>query len=322
MNALVLTGPGRLELKDVPAPNRAGECVVRVSMAGICGTDLQMLEGYAAFTGILGHEFVGIVERADGADAAWVGRRVVGEINVGCGRCEWCTAGVKEHCTSRSVVGIRGRDGAFAEFLTLPAANLHALPDAVNDESAVFVEPVAAACRIFEQIAIDDGARVAVLGDGRMGLLAAQVISTVTSHVTVLGRHEPKLAVARALGLRTALADADVPAGSRYDIVVDVTGRHHGLVRALQIVRPRGIVVLKSTFHGEAPMESWPIVVDEVSIVGSRCGPFEPAIALLASGAVQVKPLITRVATLEEHASAFADARTSLKVLFSFDGRP
>jgi threonine dehydrogenase-like Zn-dependent dehydrogenase len=318
MNALVLVSPGRVELRDVPPPDRAGECLVRVSMAGICGTDLQMLDGYADFHGIPGHEFVGVVEKVDRpADARWVGTRVVGEINVGCGRCEWCAAGVKEHCVDRSVVGIRQRDGAFAEFLSLPAANLHAVPDTVDDETAVFVEPVAAACRIFEQMSIDDLARVAVVGDGRMGLLTAQAIRTATPHVTVIGRHARKLAVARALGLAVLSSEEEVPQGSRFDVVVDVTGRPGGLARALQIVRPRGTVVMKSTFHGEGAIESWPIVVDEVTIVGSRCGPFLPAIRLLASGAVRVKPLIARVATLAEHASAFAEARTAHKVLFA-----
>ena len=318
MNALVLTSRGGVELKEVPTPERVGECLVRVLMAGICGTDLQMLEGYAGFHGIPGHEFVGVVERADrDADRAWVGTRVVGDINVGCGRCEWCAAGIKEHCVDRSVLGIRGRDGAFAEYLTLPAANLHAVPDGVDDASAVFVEPTAAACRIFEQMTIDDRARVAVLGDGRMGLLVAQVIRTATPHVTVLGRHERKLAIARALGLAAAAADAPIDPGSRYDVVIDVTGRPQGLVRALEIVRPRGTIVMKSTFHGDAAIASWPIVVDEVTIVGSRCGPFKPAIALLASGAVRVAPLVARVARLDEHSSAFDDARRSLKVLLA-----
>jgi threonine dehydrogenase-like Zn-dependent dehydrogenase len=319
MKALVLTGPGGIELQDAPIPRRPGECLVRVSMAGICGTDLQMLEGYADFRGILGHEFVGVVEDASGSDARWIGTRVVGEINVGCGRCSSCEAGVKEHCVDRSVVGIRQRDGASAELVSLPAANLHAVPDVIDDETAVFVEPVAAACRIFEQMSIDDRARVAVLGDGRMGLLVAQTIRTATPHVTLLGRHARKLAVAKALDLSAAFADDEVPPGSRYDVVVDVTGRPSGLVRALEIVRPRGTVVLKSTFHGEAAIESWPIVVDEVTIVGSRCGPFRPAIALLSSGAVQVKPLIARVAALDEHAAAFTDARTMHKVLFAMN---
>jgi alcohol dehydrogenase len=222
---------------------------------------------------------------------------------------------VKEHCDNRSVLGIRDHDGAFAELLTLPARNLHEVPDGVSDEAAVFVEPIAAACRIFEQLAIDARMRVAVVGDGRMGLLVAQVLRTATPQVTVLGRHEEKLDVARSLGLDARLSTASL-GGDRYDVVVDVTGRPEGLKRALEIVRPRGTVVMKSTFHGEAPLESWPIVVDEVTLVGSRCGPFPPAIELLASGAVQTAPLVSRVATLDEFASAFADARRSLKVLF------
>ncbi len=316
MKALVITGPATIELKDVPVPDRAGECLIRVTRAGICGTDLQLLEGYADFTGIPGHEFVGRVERAPAADAAWVGKRVVGEINVGCRGCDWCARGIKEHCHNRSVVGIRQHDGAFAEYLSLPAVNLHEVPDAMDDETAVFTEPVAAACRIFEQMAVDDRARVAIVGDGRMGLLVAQVMRTAAPDVTVFGRHDRKIAVARALGLTAERADAGVPLLSRFDIVVDVTGRPEGLRRALELVKARGTVVMKSTFHGEAPIATWPVVVDEVTLVGSRCGPFRPAIEHLASGAVQVKPLISCVASLDDYESAFAEARRSLKVLF------
>ena len=306
-----------MRLCDVPFRRREGEVTVRLRAAGICGTDLQILEGYAGFTGIPGHEFVGVVEEVSSpSDAHWRGRRVVGEINVGCGRCASCAAGVKEHCASRSVVGIRGREGAFAELLSLPAANLHEVPDAIDDRAAVFVEPVAAACRILEQLQIDDGTRVAVVGDGRMGLLVAQVLRTRSPQVTVFGRHESKLGVARALGLVTQVSGAETDSARQFDVVVDVTGRPDGLTRSLGLVRPRGTVVLKSTFHGEAAFETWPIVVDEVTLMGSRCGPFRPALGLLASGAVNVSPLISRVARLEEHESAFADARRLLKVLF------
>jgi alcohol dehydrogenase len=316
MRALVIDRPGSLSLQQVPSPQRPGECRIRVRLAGICGTDLQLLEGYAGFHGIPGHEFVGVVEAAPApGEAAWVGRRVVGEINVGCGRCERCRAGVKEHCADRTVVGIRGRDGAFAELLSLPAGNLHQIPDALNDETAVFVEPTAAACRILEQIAIDDRARVAVLGDGRLGLIAAQVLETASPGVTVIGRHEHKLAIARALGLKTQRTDGS--GGIRYDVVVDATGRPEGLRFALTLVRPRGTIVMKSTFHGEAPLASWPIVVDEITIVGSRCGPFQRAIEVLGSGAVKVRPLIARVASLDEYESAFADARKGMKVLLA-----
>jgi threonine dehydrogenase-like Zn-dependent dehydrogenase len=320
VKALLVTESGALAMRDVRAPEREGECRIRVRMAGICGTDLQLLEGYAGFRGIPGHEFVGVVERADTRDAAWVGKRVVGEINVGCGACEWCAAGVKEHCVNRSVVGIRGRDGAFAEMLTLPAVNLHEVPDTIDDRTAVFVEPTAAACRILEQIEIGADTRVAVLGDGRMGLLVAQVLRTVTPGVTVFGRHDHKLAVARALDLATARADDSMPPAPRFDVVVDVTGRPDGMRRALQLVRPRGTVIMKSTFHGDGPFESWPVVVEEITLVGSRCGPFRRAIDLLASGAVRVAPLVSRVASLDDYESAFAEARRALKVLFDPQG--
>lgn len=317
MRALVLDDTGSLALRDVPVPAAGDDCLIRVTRAGICGTDLQMLGGYAEFRGILGHEFAGVVQSAGrAADAPWVGRRVVGEINIGCGACASCRAGVKEHCERRTVVGIRGRDGAFAEYVTLPAANLYGLPPGIDDDVAVFVEPVAAACRIFEQMTIPPDARVAVLGDGRMGLIVAQVFGTAAPDVTLLGRHDDKLDVARGLGLTARRAEAATPS-IRYDIVVDVTGRAEGVIRSLELVRPRGTIVLKSTFHGEAQIATWPIVVDEVTLIGSRCGPFARAIELLAAGAVNVRPLIARVAALEEYESAFADARTSLKVLLA-----
>jgi threonine dehydrogenase-like Zn-dependent dehydrogenase len=318
MKTLTVVAPQTLELKDVPVPDRQDHCLIRIKKAGICGTDLQILEGYADFRGTPGHEFVGVVESAPDRDAKWVGKRVVGDINIGCGNCPWCARGVKEHCLNRTVVGIRGHDGAFAEFLTLPAVNLHAIPDAMDDETAVFVEPTAAACRIFEQMAIAPNARIAVLGDGRMGLLVAQVLKTAAGDVTLLGRHDRKLETARSLGLAARRSDEPVPLASRYDVVVDATGRPEGLKRSLEIVQPRGTVVMKSTFHGEAPLESWPIVVDEVTLLGSRCGPFARAIDVLSSGAVSVKPLISGTFSLEEHRAAFAEARRGLKVLFTF----
>jgi threonine dehydrogenase-like Zn-dependent dehydrogenase len=318
MRALVIHRPGAISLRDVPEPARDGECLVRVKMAGICGTDLQLLEGYAEFRGVPGHEFVGVVERASSPnDARWVGKRVVGEITVGCGRCDWCRAGIKEHCLQRTVVGIRGRDGAFAELLSLPASNLHEVPDAVDDGTAVFVEPTAAACRILEQMPIESRARIAVLGDGRMGLLVAQVLKTAAPDVMLLGRHDQKLEIGKALGLMTARSDEPVSAPNRFDVVVDVTGRPDGLRRALELVKARGTVVMKSTFHGEATLASWPIVVDEVTLLGSRCGPFERALELLASGVVSVGPLVSRVARLDEYESALADSRRALKVLFA-----
>ena len=316
MKALVIERPGSLALRQVPIPDCEGECRIRVSMAGICGTDLQLLDGYADFAGIPGHEFVGVVEATSSpTDSGWIGKRVVGEINIGCRRCEWCAAGVKEHCSNRTVTGIRGRDGAFAELLCLPSHNLHEVPAAIDDEAAVFVEPTAAACRIVEQVAIDDRARVAVIGDGRLGLLAAQVLRTATPEVTVFGRHIDKLEIARRLGVAARSADSRT-GRDRFDVVVDATGRPEGTRQALELVRPRGTVVMKSTFHGETALASWPVVVNEVTLVGSRCGPFQRAIELLESGAVRVSPLVSAVMRLEDHESAFRAAKRSIKVLF------
>jgi 2-desacetyl-2-hydroxyethyl bacteriochlorophyllide A dehydrogenase len=309
---------GNLRLTELPIPSRPGECLIRVRLAGICGTDLEILGGYAGFRGVPGHEFVGIVERAPADDARWVGRRVVGEINVGCGDCRFCREGVREHCERRTVAGIRGRDGAFAEYLTLPAANLHDVSDAIPDEGAVFAEPLAAACRVAAQLDLAGPRDVAVAGDGRLGLLVAQVLAHAGSRVTVVGRHPDKLAVARALGVETLDGSAAGRARSRFDVVVDATGRRSGLETALALVRPRGTVVLKSTFHGAVPLATWPIVVDEVTIVGSRCGPFDTALELLASGAVNVTPLVTAVHPLDEWQQAFDAARTGLKVLIRF----
>lgn len=315
MKALALSA-GRFCLEERPDPCATGECVVRVLVAGICGTDLQLLEGYAGFAGVPGHEFVGIVERAPPADAPWIGQRVVAEINVGCGACSACASGVKEHCARRTVIGIRGRDGAFAERVAVPAVNLHAVDERLTDEEAVFAEPVAAACRILEQVDVTADMPVAVLGDGRLGLIAAQVLRASGARVDVFGRHAEKLAVARRLGFATHEAEARREDAARFAVVVDATGRPHGLRDALALVRPRGIVVLKSTFHGEAPMATWPVVVDEVTIVGSRCGPFAPALDLLRRGAVNVGPLVAGVFSLEAHEDAFAAARRALKVLF------
>ena len=316
LRALVVDAVGGISLKHVPEPSHEGECLVRVLQAGICGTDLHILQGYANFEGIPGHEFVGTVESVSSeGDLRWIGKRVVGEINVGCGRCAWCAAGEKEHCRARTVVGIRGRGGAFAEYVPLPAANLHEVPPALSDDAAVFVEPAAAACRILEQVPIRRADRIAVLGDGRMGLLIAPVLRTAADDVTVHGRHHHKLDVARSLGLEARHADLLRDDDRRFDVVVDATGRPEGLARALELVRPRGTVVLKSTFHGEVPIAPWPIVVNEVTLIGSRCGPFRTAIDLLASGAVRVDPLVAAVVPLDDYAIAFSEARHALKVI-------
>ena len=317
MRAVVLEG-GALTLRDRPVPSATGECLVRVTAAGICGTDLELLRGYAGFSGVPGHEFVGVVSEAGPADRAWVGKRVAGEITVGCERCDGCRRAGRGHCDVRTVLGIRGRDGAFADYLTLPATNLHAVPDTVDDPTAVFVEPVAAACRVLEQVKVDRDTRAGVVGAGRLGLLVAQVLRHVGAHVTVMVRSERSLTAANGLGLETATLDAALTSLARQlDLVVDATGDPAGFAAAARLVRPRGTVVVKSTFHGDTPISFTPLVVDEITVVGSRCGPFERAIELLGAGAIDVGPLVTATYPLEQYAQAFDRARDGLKVILT-----
>lgn len=313
MKALVLEADRlRFDLNHPQPEPAAGEALVRVTLAGICATDLEIARGYMGFAGVPGHEFVGVVTAA--ADARLVGLRVVGEINCGCGECDFCAGGLGRHCPDRSVLGILGRAGAFAEYLVLPADNLHPIPDGVSDEAAVFVEPLAAAFEILEQVDIGNGRSVCVLGDGRLGLLTAQVLSLHTSSLLAVGRHSGKLSLLAERGIATTTA---TPAANRFDIVVDCTGAAAGLAEAMALVKPRGTVVLKTTVAGERPLDVNQLVIDEVTIVGSRCGPFAPAIAALAEKRVAVEPLISRVFPLEEGAKAFDYARTEgvIKVL-------
>lgn len=305
----------RLRVRDdLPVPEPPpGEARIRVTLAGVCHTDLELQRGYYPYTGVLGHEFVGVVDAAPGAPD-WVGRRVVGEINATCGDCPTCRAGRPSHCERRTVLGIVGRDGAFADYLTLPMANLHAVPDGVGDEVAVFAEPVAAAFQILAQVAIDRRDRVVVFGDGKLGQVIAQALATTGCGPTVVGRHPRKLAHLAARGIATRL---DSPADRRADVVVECTGRRDGLQAALAALRPRGTLVLKSTFAGDTTLNLSAIVVDEITIVGSRCGPFAPALAALASGAVDVLPLIEDRRPLAAGVEALARAAApgTLKVL-------
>ncbi len=295
--------------RPIPPP---GEALVRVRVAGVCNTDLELVRGYYPFTGVPGHEFVGEVEAAPGAPE-WVGRRVVGEINAACARCAACARQEPTHCERRTVLGIKGRDGALAEHLVLPIANLHIVPDSVPDEVAVFTEPLAAACRITEQVALE-GRRVVVIGDGKLGLLAAQVIAQGGADLLVIGRHPDKLSHLSRRGIATAL---NAPQGLRADVVVECTGNPDGFAMARRLVRPRGTIVLKSTYHGEAQVNLSAAVVDEVTLVGSRCGPFAPALALLTAGRVDVTPLVHARFRLAEAGAAFAEAARPgvLKVL-------
>jgi threonine dehydrogenase-like Zn-dependent dehydrogenase len=316
VRALVLDGNGTLSLQDRPKPQRGTECLVRVTAAGVCGTDLELLRGYAGFEGVPGHEFVGVVEEAHAAASEWIGRRVVGEITVGCGECPGCRAAGRGHCDVRTVVGIRGRDGAFAEYLTLPPANLHAVPDSLDDETAVFVEPTAAACRVVEQVRIERGTRAAVLGAGRLGMLVAQVLREHGADVTMVVRGAASGSLAGRLGFEAAEVDGAARSlGRRFEIAVDATGDPAGFAAASALVRPRGIVVVKSTIHGETPVRLSPLVVDEITVIGSRCGPFSRAIELLAAGRIQVKPLVAATYPLERFAEAFDRSRRGSKVI-------
>ena len=316
MRALLLEASGTLTLTERPRPSAGSECVIRVTAAGICGTDLELRRGYAGFSGVPGHEFTGVVEEAPPADAAWIGRRVTGEITVGCGACDGCRAAGRGHCDRRSVLGIIGRDGAFAEYLSLPAENLHPVPDAVPDVAAVLVEPLAAACRVLEQIPIAASTRCAVIGPGRLGLLVALVLRSAGADVTVVGRRETRLALARSFGFRAVTGDLTDTLARHFDVVADVTGHPDGLAIAKALVRPRGTIVMKSTFHGEAHLAIAPLVVDEITLVGSRCGPFDVALGLLASGRIDVGPLVDDVYPLERFADAFAAAEQGRKVMF------
>lgn len=315
MKALVFKD-GRLVFDpDHPAPEPgADEALVRVTVAGICATDLEIVRGYMGFTGVPGHEFAGVVEAPTGSKLT--GKRVGGGINCGCGECSACRAGLERHCPRRTVLGILGRDGAFAEYLALPAANLHPLPDTVSDDEAIFIEPLAAAFEIVEQLEIDEGDSVCVLGDGRLGLLAAQVLALHTSNLLTVGRHPEKLGLLEARGIATV---SDAPPGMKFDIVVDCTGSAEGLREAVGLVRPRGTIVLKTTVAGERSFDFNQLVIDEITLTGSRCGPFAPAIEALARGQVAVKPLIDRYFQLEDGPAAFEYAARpgSLKVLLS-----
>lgn len=313
MRALVFDDQLRLS-PNHPLPHPpAGEVRLRTLVAGICNTDLEVVRGYASFQGVLGHEFVAVVDQAE--DPALLGQRVVGEINAYCGVCRTCRAGRTTHCPERTTLGIHGRDGVLAEYFCLPARNLHPVPDSIPDRSAVFVEPLAAACRITEQAHLRPTDRVVVLGDGKLGLLVAQVLALTGCDLLVIGRHPEKLEILAARGIATQLARDGIPGGA--DVVVECTGNAEGFRTARRMLRPEGTLVLKSTYHGLVSADLSQLVVDEIRIVGSRCGPFPPALRLLEQGMVDVEPLMDAVYPLDEALAAFEHARRrgALKIL-------
>ena len=296
----------RLTLRDdVPQPSLPGETLVRVLLAGICNTDIELTRGYYPFSGVPGHEFVGEVD----------GKRVVGEINATCGTCDPCRAGRRTHCDRRSVLGIIGRNGAFAQFLSLPKDNLHAVPDGVATEEAVFAEPLAAALEIQEQVRIAPDDRVLVVGEGKLGQLVAQTLALTGCHLVVVGRHRNKLDRLERRGIATAVAEAIEP--RRFDVAVECTGSASGFALARKALRARGTLVMKSTYAGDLTFNASSLVVDEITLVGSRCGPMPRALDLLASRAVNVRELIDETYSLDDAISAFEHAQRPgvLKVL-------
>jgi threonine dehydrogenase-like Zn-dependent dehydrogenase len=324
---------GELKIADVAKPIGDSEAVVRVTLSGICNTDLEIARGYAGFQGTIGHEFVGVIESASAATRPSAsapnaneppltvglvpGQRVVGEINAGCGVCDLCRRGDSRHCPQRTVLGIVGRDGAHAEFLKLPTANLLPVPDEIPDERAVFTEPLAAACGILERADVREDTGVAVIGDGKLGLLCAQVLATTGASVTLIGKHQNKLQIAAHRGIETIKVEQAKSRTRQFDLVVEASGSSSGFQLALDLLRPRGILVLKSTFHGATEMNAARIVVDEISVVGSRCGRFAPALELLRSNKIEVESLISQEFALAEGGRAMERAAESnvLKVL-------
>lgn len=310
MNAVVFDGTLRFcDDCELPQPG-PGEARIRVTLAGICSTDQAIINGYKGWRGIPGHEFVGVVDEVGAAaDQKWLGRRVVGEINIGCGACDWCRAGVQSQCPDRAALGIFGRNGAFSDWITLPVGNLHAVPDSLDDEAAVFTEPLAAALEILQQLHLPPDSRALVVGDGKLGCLVAQVLALTGTDVALAGRHPDRLRFLAQQGIRP------VAPGERFPLVVDCSGSGDGVKAGLAALQPRGRLVLKSTLSGPPPVDWAGLMVSEISIIGSRCGPFAPALRLLTAGKVNVRSLIAAEFPLREAEAAFKAAPGRLKVL-------
>lgn len=312
MKAAYFDGQKMVYDQNYPDP-KTGEALVRVNLAGICGTDLEIIQGYMSYDGILGHEFVGTVEKSENPDL--VGKRVVGEINAGCGECDSCSRGMERHCPNRTVLGILKRDGAFAEFLSLPEKNLHVIPDSITDEQAVFVEPLAAAFEIKEQVSLQPPWSVAVVGDGRLAQLIIQVLKLTCPNITCFGKHKSKLQSLINVGVKIKIGIEKSDEQS-FDLVVEATGSNSGFEDAMKLIKPRGIVILKSTIASKENLDLTPTVVNEITLIGSRCGLFKPAIDALATGMVSVDSMIDSTFPLEKFSEAiqYAKKPATLKV--------
>jgi len=306
---------GNISISEKTIPAIADEALVKVTVSGICNTDIEITRGYSGFEGTLGHEFVGIVERSPGNHL--IGKRVVGEINAGCGKCQLCLSGDSRHCSSRSVLGIVSRDGCHSEYVSLPVTNLIEVPENVPDSRAVFAEPLAAAIAISERIEVLDGDRIAVVGDGKLGILCALALSRLSRDTILIGKHESKMTVASGLGIGCMSLDEAAGMNRTFDIVVEASGSQSGFDTAMALVRPRGAIVLKSTYQGSPTWEAWKVVVDEISIIGSRCGRLESAIRFLSASEIEVEKLITETFSLNEGVEAMhrAQEKGVLKIL-------
>lgn len=313
MKALHFDGQKMTFLTDYDPP-KPGETLVKINLAGICGTDIEILSGYMSYQGIPGHEFVGVIKESQ--DTHLIGKRVVGEINVGCGICELCKKGLERHCPHRTVLGILRRDGAFAQYLSLPEKNLHVIPDQIRDEQAVFVEPLAAAFEIKEQINLKQESNIALVGDGRLAQLVALVLNLSCQNITCFGRHKNKLELLKNLGIKTKIG-IDSDDNQKFDLVVEATGSNSGFTDSMKLIKPKGTVILKSTLASKTNLDLTSMVINEVSVIGSRCGPFRPAINALASGRISVDNLIDSTYSLEKFQDAFEQAKKPdiLKVL-------
>jgi threonine dehydrogenase-like Zn-dependent dehydrogenase len=299
---------------DYPDPEpETDEALIRITYAGICNTDMEIIRGYMGFEGILGHEFVGIVEKC--SENSMIGQRVVGEINLGCGRCSYCRNQMENHCPDRLVLGILNKDGVFADYATLPVRNLHKIPNSLSDVEAVFIEPLAAAYEILVQVNITSSDKVCVLGDGKLGLLVAQALASTKCSLTAVGNHEAKLSMLAERGIKTSLRVNFT--GKEFDVVIDCTGSLSGITKALEIVRPKGKVILKTTVAANSQIDLNAIVIHEISLIGSRCGPFPAAIEAISTGQVDLNPLIGGIYSLEDGIRAFQDAseKGTLKVI-------
>ena len=318
MKAIVFDNELKLD-KNYPKPiPKEGEALIRVTLAGICNTDYEITKGYMGYVGILGHEFVGVVEEVNGPDKSLIGKRVVAEISYGCDdpSCEWCAKKNYRHCPNRHTLGIWKKDGCFAEYMTMPVNVLFEVPENVPDEQAVFVEPLAAACEITEQLHIEPTAKVLVLGDGKLGLTTALTLHAQNFDVLLVGKHQNKLDIAEAQGVKTRLLNTFTPK-REYDVVVEATGTASGFETSMSLTKPRGVLVLKSTVASGKELNLAPIVIDEITVLGSRCGQFAPALRLLKNNRIDFKPFITKTYSIDDALEAFEanKAKDSIKIL-------